>query len=102
MLRPLIHYGFHFVIPLLIALFFFPKKWKQVYLIFLGTMIIDLDHLLASPIFDPNRCSINFHLLHSYYAITGYVIMLFFSKLRIMGIALLWHIITDQLDCWMM
>ncbi len=102
MLRPLIHYGFHLVIPLLIALFFFPKQWKKVYLIFLATMLIDLDHVLASPIFAPNRCSINFHPLHSYYAILGYAFMVFFPKLRIVGIALLWHIITDQIDCWMM
>ena len=49
----------------------------------LGTMFIDLDHLLATPIFDPNRCSINFHPLHSYYAITGYVLMIIPKKSRI-------------------
>ena len=27
----------------------------------LTTMLIDLDHLLANPVFDPDRCSINFH-----------------------------------------
>ena len=43
----LLHYGFHFVIPLVIALIFYKKKWIQVYLIFIGTMLVDVDHLLA-------------------------------------------------------
>lgn len=102
MLRPFIHYGFHFIVPLLLALLFFPKQWKKVYIIFIGAMLIDLDHLMAIPIFDPKRCSIGFHPLHSYYAIAGYILLSFFSKTRIIGLALLWHIITDQIDCWMM
>ena len=55
------HYGIHFIIPLLIAILFYKKKWMQVYFILIATMLIDLDHLLATPVFDPNRCSINFH-----------------------------------------
>ncbi len=102
MIRPCIHYGLHLIIPLLIAFILFPKQWKKVYLIFLAAMVIDLDHLLAYPIFDPNRCSIGFHPFHSYFAIGGYIILLFIPKVRIVGLALLWHIITDQLDCWMM
>lgn len=102
MVKPILHYSLHIVFPLVIALVFFPKQWKKVYLIFLGSMLIDLDHLLVDRIFDPNRCSIGFHPLHSYYAITAYCISLFFTKTRIIGLALIWHIITDQLDCWMM
>jgi len=101
MLRTCIHYGFHFVVPLGIVLIFFPKQWKKAYLIFLGAMIIDADHLLADPVFDPQRCSVGFHFLHSVYAIIAYFILLFPKKTRIIGIALLWHILTDQLDCWM-
>jgi len=74
----------------------------MVYLIFLVAMLIDLDHLLARPIFDPNRCSINFHPLHSYYAIAVYAGMLFFTKTRILGLGLLIHILADTADCWMM
>ena len=101
MFRTSIHYGFHFLIPLGIALIIYPKQWRKVYLIFLGAMVIDLDHLLADPIFDPQRCSIGFHFLHNIYAIIGYTILVFPKKTRIIGIALLWHIVTDQLDCWM-
>lgn len=66
-------------------------------------MLVDLDHLLATPIFSPNRCSINFHPLHTYYAIGVYVIMLFFKKpYRWIAIGLLMHMVTDGIDCLMM
>ena len=65
-------------------------------------MLIDLDHLIANPIFDSNRCSINFHPLHSYYAIFIYTLLLFLKKpFNIIGIGLLFHIITDFIDCLM-
>jgi len=66
----------------------------------LATMLVDLDHLLAEPIFDPTRCSIGFHPLHSYYAIFIYSIMGFFSKTRIIAIGLLLHMLTDYQDCF--
>ena len=65
-------------------------------------MLADLDHLLADPIFDPNRCSIGFHPLHSGIAIGIYVLMLLFTKVRIVGIGLLIHMALDYLDCLMM
>ena len=66
----------------------------------LATMLVDLDHLLADPIYDPNRCSIGFHPLHSVVAIAGYVVLLAFKKpWRWLGIGLLMHMATDLLDC---
>lgn len=94
-----IHYSFHFLVPLLVAFFFFKENWKKVYLIFLASMLIDLDHLLATPIFEANRCSINFHPLHTYYAMPIYFVGLFFSKTRLLAAALLFHLFTDYLDC---
>jgi hypothetical protein len=35
-------------------------------------MIVDVDHLLADPIYDPNRCSIGFYPLHTTPAIVIY------------------------------
>ena len=97
------HYFLHFGAPLLIALTFFRKDWKKVYLILIATMLVDLDHLLANPIFQANRCSINFHVLHTYYAMLIYVGLLFFRKpFRIIGIGLLFHMFTDFVDCVMM
>ena len=102
MLRFCIHYGFHFIVPLIVLVFIYKHQWKPLYLFFLAAMLIDLDHLLATPIFDANRCSINYHPLHSYVAILIYIALLIPKKTRWLGIGLLWHILTDTLDCMMM
>ena len=65
----------------------------------LGTMLVDADHLLAKPVFDPTRCSIGYHPLHSYYAIAVYVVLLYFPKTRIIATGLLLHMLTDFQDC---
>lgn len=71
-------------------------------MIMMAGMIIDLDHLLADPVFDPGRCSLSVHPLHSIPALAGYVILTFIPKTRIMGLGLMIHIIIDFLDClWM-
>jgi hypothetical protein len=98
-LRHGIHYTLHFLFPGILALFFFRKKWKKAWIIMVLTMIVDIDHLFATPIFDPSRCSIGFHLLHSYYAIVLYGILTIFPKSRIVAIGLLFHMLTDFLDC---
>lgn len=100
MLQSITHYGIHFIGPLLVALLFFKQNWKKAYAIMLLGMLIDLDHLFANPIFDPNRCSINFHFLHTYYAIGVYVLLALWKKTRLIGIGLLVHIIADTVDCW--
>jgi len=102
MLQLLTHYGIHFILPLIVAYLFFKPQWKTAFLIMIATLIIDLDHLLANPIFDANRCSINFHPLHSYYAMIVYVILLVPKTTRLIGLGLCIHIIADYADClWM-
>ena len=70
----------------------------------LGTMLIDLDHLLSNPVFDPTRCSIGFHPLHSYEAIIIYVLLLFLPNvyIKIIATGLLFHMFTDFQDCFWM
>ncbi len=98
-LQSIIHYSNHFIVPLVFALAFFRKNWIKITVVLWATMIIDLDHLLATPIFQANRCSIGYHPLHSYFIIPVYIALIFFKKYRIIGIGLLWHIITDVIDC---
>lgn len=98
-MQQFVHYFLHFVAPAFLALKFYPDQWKRVYLFFLATMLIDLDHLLATPIFDPQRCSIGFHPLHSFYAIAIYVALYFVPKYRIISFGCLFHILTDSIDC---
>ncbi|MGS2726294.1 DUF6122 family protein [Psychroserpens sp. BH13MA-6] len=102
MMQPIVHYGTHFLLPLIIAYLFYKSSWKRAYLIMLLAFVIDLDHLLATPLFDPNRCSINFHPLHSYYAFAAYLLLTLIKKTRIIGLGLLIHLLADQFDCWMM
>ena len=99
MLQTIIHYTLHLLVPGLIAFIFFRKEWKKAWLIMLATMLIDVDHLLATPIFDPNRCSIGFHPLHTYWATAIYAVLFFFKKTRIIAVGLLFHMLTDYLDC---
>ena len=102
MIQPLLHYGIHFGLPLVIALIFFKTHWKMAYLIMLIGLLIDVDHIWANPIFDPNRCSIGFHPLHSYWAIALYVALTLFKKTRLIGIGLMIHIVANATDCLLM
>ncbi|TKC06977.1 DUF6122 family protein [Pedobacter frigoris] len=97
--RPLVHYSLHLLAPGVIAFLFFRDQWKRAWLIMLATMLVDADHLLATPIFDSTRCSIGYHPLHSYYAIAVYFMLLFFPKTRIIALGLLFHMFTDWQDC---
>lgn len=99
MIQQIIHYSCHFLVPLGIAFFVSRKHWLSAYIILLLTMLVDLDHLLATPVYAACRCSIGFHILHSYPAIVVYIILLFFKPLRLVAIGLVWHIATDYIDC---
>jgi hypothetical protein len=98
-LQFIIHYFLHLVFPALVARRLFKDRWVKVYLIFLCTMLVDLDHLLASPVFEACRCSIGFHPLHSYPACAVYVLALLHPRLRVVAIGLLMHMATDAIDC---
>ncbi len=103
-LQTIIHYGLHFIAPGALAWVFFKAHWKLAWGLMIVTMLVDLDHLLASPLFDPGRCSIGFHPLHSYYAIGFYLALLLIKNtyVRMIVVGLLFHMITDYQDClWM-
>lgn len=66
-------------------------------------MLIDIDHLLVIPIYDPQRCSIGFHPLHQSLAISFYMLLCFlpkFPKLRLIGLGLIIHMALDSVDCF--
>lgn len=62
-------------------------------------MLVDLDHLLATPIYSPTRCSIGFHPLHQAGFIVLYVAMCFVPKTRLVGLGLSIHMALDAMDC---
>ena len=106
-MRGLLHIVAHFAVPALIApglvkWLQLPKRWTSYWMLMVATMLIDLDHLLADPIYDPNRCSIGFHPLHTAWAIGVYMVLLLPAKTRVLGIGLLIHILLDAVDCALM
>ena len=102
MLRPVIHMLLHLVLPGVVARVAFRPIFLRAWLIMLATMLIDIDHLLADPVYDPGRCSIGFHPLHHYPLIAVYAGLAIFPKTRLVGIGLLLHMLLDGIDClWM-
>ena len=93
------HIALHFIVPAIVVGLFFRRQWWVCYLIMIGTMLVDLDHLLANPIYDPTRCSIGFHPLHTFWAIAIYLALCFPKKTRYVGIGLMIHMILDSVDC---
>lgn len=101
--RHIIHYSGHLVLPFLLARAVFPKHWKRAGWLMVATIAIDLDHLLADPIFDPSRCSLGFHALHTIWAAAAYAGMLLIRswKFRALALGCLLHLAVDGLDCWL-
>jgi hypothetical protein len=89
----------HLLVPGLVAVILFRPRWRYAWLIMLATMAVDLDHLLADPIFDPQRCGIGFHPLHSGPAILVYAILFWVPTLRLVSTGLLIHMGLDGIDC---
>lgn len=90
----------HFIVPLIVVLLFYKVTWKASYLIMMATMSVDFDHLLATPIYDPQRCSIGFHPLHEPIVILLYAFLIFPRQTRVIGLGLLIHMALDSIDCF--
>lgn len=101
-MRSQLHIVLHFVVPGLVALGFYRRNFWRAWAVLCLAMLVDVDHLLASPIYDPGRCSIGFHPLHSEIAIAGYGLALLAEPLRLLAIGLLLHMALDGLDCLLM
>lgn len=99
----MLHIALHFLVPLAVVLVIYRggrplSWWRPLGLMLLG-MLIDLDHLLATPIYDAGRCSIGFHPLHHPIAIALYIGLLAFPKTRWLALGLCIHIVLDGIDC---
>ncbi len=109
MLRTLVHYALHFIAPAAFAPLFPREHRQRAWLLMLIANLVDLDHLLATPIFDPARLSLGFHPLHSYPAIALYILLaiLPYGWLRIpwwvrpLAIGLCWHMAVDWQDYYL-
>lgn len=112
----MLHIALHFVVPALIAAAIDRDRWFRIWFVLVATMLVDVDHLLADPVYDPDRCSIGFHPLHSVPAIAVYA-ALFFGPIAVrrmdalredgvvrvvalIGLGLLVHMGLDGIDCF--
>jgi len=102
MIRANFHLFLHALVPAIFAAAFYRDKFLLVWLMLMATLVVDLDHLLADPIYDAGRCSIGFHPLHTYPVIAAYGLATMWPRLRIFAIGLLIHMALDGVDCiWM-
>lgn len=102
MLRPIIHMLLHFLVPAAVARISFRRNFLHAWLLMSVTMLIDLDHLFADPVYDAERCSIGFHPLHQYPVIAVYAALALWPKTRLIGVGLIIHMFLDGIDCaWM-
>lgn len=106
-LRAILHLLLHAAVPALVAWLFCRDRLKSVgfrraWALLLVGWLIDIDHLLADPIYAPGRCSIGFHPLHTAPAIAVYGLMVVPRATRLVGIGLLIHVALDALDCVLM
>ena len=111
----MLHIVLHFAAPAVIALVIARDRWLNTWLILMATMLVDVDHLLANPVYDPERCSIGFHPLHTVPAMAVYAVLLAspvalrrIDALRnsvvvrvfgLIGLGLLVHMALDGIDC---
>ena len=93
------HLFLHLAVPVAVAWLFYKPNFQKAALTMFAAILIDLDHLLADPIVDPNRCSVGFHLLHSYWILPLYLLLAFIPKTRLIGLGLVIHIVLDWLEC---
>jgi len=112
-LRAILHLLLHVAVPGLVAWRWFSSQsgssegfqasvFRRAWLVLLLGWVIDLDHLLADPIYAPDRCSIGFHPLHTAPAIVVYGALTIVRPTRLFGLGLLIHIGLDLIDClWM-
>ena len=87
--RTIVHMILHFLVPSMVAKTAWKENWLFPFIIMVLTIAVDFDHLLADPIFDPNRCGLGFHPLHSWPAIAVYLVAIFSPRLLIVTLGLL-------------
>ncbi|MDH4073261.1 MAG: DUF6122 family protein [Gammaproteobacteria bacterium] len=102
MLRPLIHIILHLGMPAAVAGLAWRRTFLRAWLIMVAALVIDVDHLLADPVYDPDRCSLGFHPLHGYPAAGAYALLAAWPGTRIIGTGLLLHLGLDGVDCFWM
>ncbi|MDF1553399.1 MAG: DUF6122 family protein [Deferrisomatales bacterium] len=93
------HALLHLLVPAAVARLAFPGRWLRAWAVMVAATLVDADHLLATPVYDPDRCSIGFHPLHTWPAILIYLALAVTPRTRVVGVGLVLHMALDALDC---
>jgi hypothetical protein len=101
-LRPIVHAALHVLVPGAVAGLFWRARWLRAWGVLVLTNLVDVDHLLADPLFDPNRCSIGTHPLHTWPAVALWAALAAWSPTRLVGAGLCIHMLLDAIDCGFM
>ncbi len=97
--QKIVHLSGHLLLPVAIAYSGHGSNWKSAAKVMLASNLVDADHFLSKPIYDPDRCSIGTHPLHSLPAIGIYSAMTLNQRTQELGIGLLTHMAVDFVDC---
>ncbi|TDN36954.1 hypothetical protein E4631_20010 [Hymenobacter sp. UV11] len=95
----MVHAFLHLLVPGVVALLFYRPRWQRTWLILAAALLLDVDDVLATPMFDPNRCSINFHPLYTYWAMDNYAFMLLPPVTRVWAVGFLLLMALDNAEC---
>lgn len=102
MIRSLVHLALHGLVPAAASWWAPRGRRLWVWILMMATMAVDLDHLLAQPLYDPNRCSLTTHPLHAYGMHPVYALLALWPRTRWVGVGLLLHMGLDGIDCLLM
>ena len=97
--QKIIHLSGHYILPLAISYASYGNSWESAAKVMIASNLVDVDHLFAKPIYNPDRCSIGCHPLHSIPSIGVYSVMAFNQQTQELGIGLLTHMAVDLVDC---
>ena len=92
----------HIAVPAALVAVWYRKRWWQSYVMLMLGMLVDVDHLLANPVYDPLRCSMGFHPLHTWPFVLVYVVLSLAPRTRLLGVGLVIHMLLDTADCLQM
>jgi len=79
----------------------FSQDKQGIILAVFASHLIDLDHLLATPIYDPARCSLTTHPLHRpwMFVVYGGLALIRNPRVQYFGVALCVHLLLDAIWC---
>jgi hypothetical protein len=92
----------HIAVPAVLVAVCYRKRWWQSYVMLMLGMIVDVDHLLANPVYDSLRCSMGFHPLHTWPFVLVYIVLCLVPRTRLLGVGLVIHMLLDTADCLQM